>query len=367
MKKSRLFTTALCAGICLTMCGCGDLAMKEKNTTTTPQATVTGVPNGTTQQTVPPTDYNNYVATTVLPENYLGIEVETATESEVEAYIQAILEDNEKRELKTDGIVKGDVAIIDYAGYVDGEALSGLVGRSVEIIVGESGFVEGFDEGLQGIKKGESVSLALKFPEDYFDGELAGKDVVFEVEVHSIASRILPEFTDEFVTTITGGELTSTEALRTHVYNLLSEEKRYLTVVEYLVNNTFFGSMDEERLKAELEREKWVYVIRQGYTDLASFEEEMGADSCKVLWNLFDEQLRTTAKQRMALYCIATKEQLVVTEEQFMNAVAARAKEENVTTEEYLAKLDKKALMQDLLISSALELLLDRAVVKEEK
>ena len=96
-------------------------------------------------------------------------------------------------------IEKGDFAIIDFAGTVDGEAFSGGEGKGYPLEVGSNSFIPGFEDQLVGLKKGDATDVEVTFPEDYFVKELAGKEAVFKVNVQDVKRKELPELNDEYV------------------------------------------------------------------------------------------------------------------------------------------------------------------------
>lgn len=94
---------------------------------------------------------------------------------------------------------KGDLAIIDFAGTVDGEAFEGGEGKGYPLEVGSGSFIPGFEDQLVGLKKGDSTDVNVTFPEDYFSKELAGKAAVFKVNVQDVKVKEVPEVTDELI------------------------------------------------------------------------------------------------------------------------------------------------------------------------
>ena len=96
----------------------------------------------------------------------------------------------------------GDRLTIDFVGRIDGEEFEGGKGEDVQLVVGQSSFIPGFVEGLAGAKAGEERAVNAKFPEDYPETKLAGKDAVFAVKVKEVAKPIKPEINDEFAKTL---------------------------------------------------------------------------------------------------------------------------------------------------------------------
>jgi len=135
---------------------------------------------------------------------YKGVEIqkilpEEVTDEDVMDSVQATLEYHATEQEVTDRPAKeGDILSIDYVGTMDGEQFEGGTAEDQECVIGEGGYIDGFEEGLIGVSMGEQTVLELTFPEDYKE-DLAGKAVTFVVTVNSIKEEVLPEYTDAFV------------------------------------------------------------------------------------------------------------------------------------------------------------------------
>lgn len=123
------------------------------------------------------------------------------TDEAVEEQVQGLRSRHAKMVEAEEGAVieKGDFAIIDFAGTVDGEPFSGGEGKGYPLEVGSNSFIPGFEDQLVGLKKGDSTDVDVTFPEEYFVKELAGKQAIFKVNVQDVKRKELPELTDEYV------------------------------------------------------------------------------------------------------------------------------------------------------------------------
>lgn len=149
------------------------------------------------------------IKVTLKPEVKLGdykelhVEKEAAevTDEAVEEQVQGLRSRHAKMVEAEEGAVieKGDFAIIDFAGTVDGEPFSGGEGKGYPLEVGSNSFIPGFEDQLVGLKKGDSTDVDVTFPEEYFVKELAGKQAIFKVNVQDVKRKELPELTDEYV------------------------------------------------------------------------------------------------------------------------------------------------------------------------
>jgi len=100
----------------------------------------------------------------------------------------------------------GDIAVVDFDGYVDGKPLEGGKGTDHNLELGTKSFIDGFEEGIVGMRMGGNTTLHLKFPDPYHSADLAGKPVEFKVTLKQLKKKSLPELTDEFLKSIGAGE-----------------------------------------------------------------------------------------------------------------------------------------------------------------
>ena len=118
---------------------------------------------------------------------------------------------------------EGDQVKINFIGKIDSEEFEGGSAKDFPVELGSNSMIEGFEEGLIGLKKGEERVLELKFPDDYGKPELASKDVSFEIEVLEISKSILPELDEEFFKG-TGIEAKDVSEYRQQVLSRLEED-----------------------------------------------------------------------------------------------------------------------------------------------
>ena len=144
---------------------------------------------------------------TVYPEvelgEYKGLSVEKktyeVTEEEVAKKLKEMQEKNARVESKEEGTVEnGNIAVIDFKGFVDGEAFQGGEGHDYSLEIGSKTFIDTFEEQLVGAKVNDTVEVNVTFPENYGKEELNGKPAKFEVTIKEIKVKELPELDDEF-------------------------------------------------------------------------------------------------------------------------------------------------------------------------
>ena len=142
------------------------------------------------------------------------------TEEEVDSYIQSQATAEEVTD-ENAAVQDGDTVNIDYVGKIDGKEFNGGSAQGSVLVIGSDTFIDGFEDGLIGMKKGETKDLNLTFPDDYGNTDVAGKAVVFTVTLNSI-SRV-PEQDDAWVSSYTDGKYTSMDDYRAYMKESLQE------------------------------------------------------------------------------------------------------------------------------------------------
>ena len=159
---------------------------------------------------------------------YKGLEVDKVstrvTQKEVDAKIQEEAEKNAREVVVTDrAVADGDEVILDFEGFVDGEAFEGGKGENYPLTIGSGSFIPGFEEQLVGAEAEKEVEVKVTFPEDYHAEELKGKEAVFKCTVHEIKAKELPEIDDEFAAEVS--EFDTLEEYKADVKAKIKEQK----------------------------------------------------------------------------------------------------------------------------------------------
>lgn len=173
---------------------------------------------------------------------YKGFESEKVvvevTDKDIEKATNSILTPyGELKAVEDRAVKEGDYVTIDFVGYLDGKTFEGGSATDQSLTVGEGKYIEGFEEGIVGVKKGETVSIDISFPEDYGKEELNGKPVTFEITVKSIQEYILPELSEKIIKESTNNTATTVEEfneyLKDKLYKQMEFEKTYESVSKY--------------------------------------------------------------------------------------------------------------------------------------
>lgn len=170
---------------------------------------------------------------TVKPEvtlgDYKGLTVEekdfTVSDEKIEEELKQMQERAAELNVVEDGELEtGDISIIDFDGYVDGEAFEGGKAENYQLEIGSNTFIPGFEDQMVGMKKDEEKDITVTFPEEYHSAELAGKAAVFKVKVNEIKRKSIPALDDEFAKDVS--EFDTLEELKQDVKNKLEEQAK---------------------------------------------------------------------------------------------------------------------------------------------
>lgn len=294
---------------------------------------------------------------TVYPEvelgDYKGLSIEKktyeVTEEEVSKKLKEMQEKNARVETKAEGTVEnGNIAVIDFKGYVDGEAFQGGEGKDYSLEIGSKTFIDTFEEQLVGAKVNDTVEVNVTFPENYGKEELNGKPAKFEVTIKEIKVKELPELDDEFAKETS--EFDTIADLKADVTKKLEEAntERSEREFEEAVITAVAGNAKVEipEVMVEKEVDKMVQNLQQrlqyqGLT-LEQYFQFTGTDEEKMR-EYMRANAQTKVKVDLVLEAIEKAENIEATEEEIREKAVEVAKM-------YSASEDEK--MVDLLMQS---------------
>ncbi|KYC73804.1 MULTISPECIES: trigger factor [Heyndrickxia] len=268
---------------------------------------------------------------TVKPEvklgEYKGLEVEKpdteVTDEDVEEELKKLQERLAELVIKEDGEAEmGDTVVIDFEGFVDGEAFEGGSAENYSLELGSGNFIPGFEEQLAGVKTGDEKEIEVTFPEEYHASELAGKKAVFKVKVHEIKAKHLPELDDEFAQDA-DDEVETLDALKEKIKKDLKESKEHAAkhavedaVVEKAAEN---AEMDipEAMINTELNRmlQEFEQNLSAQGLNLELYYQFSGQNE-EALRNQMKEDAEKRVRFNLTLEAVANAEKLEVSDEE---------------------------------------------------
>ncbi|MGE7836785.1 trigger factor [Viridibacillus arvi] len=318
---------------------------------------------------------------TVRPEvtlgDYKGLEVtkqDTAvTDEEIEAQLKEQQERLAELVVKEDqAIVTGDTAVIDFEGFVDGEAFEGGKGDNYSLEIGSGSFIPGFEEQLVGAKTGEAKEVEVTFPEEYHAAELAGKQATFKVTINEVKGKELPELNDDLAKEI-DSEVEGLDALRTKLKEKTAAEKATASetalrdeLVEKAATN---ASMDipEAMINTEIDRmmQEFTQRLQMQGMNLDLYYQFSGQDEAALRG-----QMKTDAESRvrvsLVLEAIAEAEKIEVTEGDLTAELEKMSAQFGMDAEQIKTALGGTHVLEhDIKIQKTVEFLADNAKITE--
>ena len=282
---------------------------------------------------------------------YKGITVEKKAvrvyKADIEKELEAMAEKNAELVVVEEDVAAelGNTVVIDFKGFVDGEAFDGGEASSFELVLGSNTFVPGFEEQLIGVKTNEDREVTITFPENYV-ANLSNKEAKFEVHVNAIKKKVVPAIDDEFVADLDIEGVETVEQLKENVKEQLRTRKtnaqaqeRYDALVEQIMGNakffcnTKFLQADADKIVKDFENR----LEQQGFSldDYLVMSKKTKEDINKEAL----EQAHKNAKNAYVMDAIANAEKIVVTPADVDAKLAEFAEQYKTTVEELKKQL----------------------------
>lgn len=270
--------------------------------------------------------------------DYKSIELDkiehNVTDEMIEHELSHAQEDNARLISVDREVEKGDLLTIDFDGYLDGEQFPGGKAENYELEVGSNVFIPGFEDQLIGKNKDQDIDVNVVFPDEYHEETLAGKDVVFKVQIHDIKKKELPELDDEFAKDIS--EFDTLDEYKEDIKTRLEEElksrekveqenaivDRVMEISEIDIPNGMIESQIDDELR------QFDFRMRNQGLDLEKYLQITGGKIEDMR-----EQFRPIAEKRvradLVLEAISIAEGIEVTEEDIDNELLKMAEQYN--------------------------------------
>lgn len=308
---------------------------------------------------------------------YKGMEVDKTstrvTQKEVEAKIKEEAEKN-ARTVTVEGrpVQDGDEVILDFEGFVDGEAFEGGKGENYPLTIGSGSFIPGFEEQLVGAEAEKEVEVKVTFPEEYHAEELKGKDAVFKCTIHEIKEKQIPEIDDEFAAEVS--EFDTLDEYKADVKAKIKEQKenegkqkKEDQAVEKAVANATM-EIPEAMIDEQVRQMVNEFAQNMQYQGI-SFEQY-----CQITGMTLEKIQEETRPQavkrietRLVLEAIAKAENIEVTEERLDEEIKKMAESYNMEADklkELMGEEEKKQMLEDIAVQDAVTFLVENAVEK---
>lgn len=308
--------------------------------------------------------------------DYKGIEIEmpriVVTDEAVEEELENLRKEMAPlRNVDDRGIQENDLAVIDFEGFQNGEPMKQVKADNYSVEIGSGRNGKEFEEACIGLQKDEEATRTIRFPADFPNPMLAGKDVDFKIKVRDIKERILPELDDEFAKDV-GEEFATLADLKEHIRNKIQKERedasvgdmtdkimmKILDQYDFPVPNRLVGYEVSEQIK-QLEKQ----LERQGLT-----LESAGLSQEKLIGD-YTEASEKRVRGDFILKKIAEKEEISLSDEDINKGFGRIANKYNMPITEvkkyFQNRDDLLPFMNELLSEKIIDFLRENAIVKE--
>lgn len=286
-------------------------------------------------------------------------------DKEIDDQIADLLDKKADLELKEDGEVEdGDTTVIDFEGFVDGVAFDGGKGENYDLVIGSNSFIPGFESQMIGMKSEETKDINVKFPEDYHEESLKGKDATFKVTVHEIKKKVLPQLDDEFVKSLKFENVNTVDELRNYTKDRLTNQKKdnaerdaeeklseeLLKIVEVDLPKSMIKNEEETMVNQYEQRLMAQGLQLDQFLKITGQTKEQLKDSMK-------EDATKRVKINLALEEIAKLEKIEVTEEDINSEFTKMSEMYGMKVEDIKNYIAEEDIKDSLKLTKALDLL----------
>lgn len=308
---------------------------------------------------------------------YKGIEVDkiehNVTEEDVDKDIDAVRRQNARMITIEDRAVEnGDIANINFEGFVDGEAFAGGKGDDFDLEIGSGTFIPGFEEQIIGAQTGAEIEVNVTFPEEYHSEQLAGKPAMFKVKVNEIKKRELPEADDDFASEVSEFETMAEyrQSVKEKLEKTAAEKAETETenaVIDKVVENAEVD-IPAAMIDMQVERQLNQFAQRLSFQGL-NMDDYMRYTGTNM--DMLKEQYRPAAEKQvrgsLVLEAVMNAEGIVAEPEEVEADLVDMSKKYNMELDklkELLSDTEMENIKKDLAINKTITMLVNNAVVK---
>ena len=308
---------------------------------------------------------------------YKGVEVTKAdaevTDADVEEELKKVQDQNSRTVSVEDRAVKdGDMTVIDFEGFIDGEAFDGGKGENYPLTIGSHSFIDTFEEQMIGMNIGEEKELNVTFPEDYHAENLKGKPATFKVTVKEIKEKQLPELDDDFAQDVSDFDTLAEykDDLKKKIAERKESEAKAKKESEAIEKVVEAAKMDipQAMIDTQVNRmlEDFAMRLQQQGLSVEQYFQYTGMTADKIMEEMKPEAVKRI-KNSLVLEAVAKAENIEVSEEEFeaeLQKMADMYKMEIEKIKEFMQDAEAKQMKDDIAIQKAVELIVSSAVEK---
>ncbi len=309
--------------------------------------------------TKPEVKVNKYKGLNIKPE-----EVEV-TDEEINHELSHLLERYTELVTKDGEVKNGDVAIIDFEGFKDGEAFDGGKGENYSLEIGSNTFIPGFEEQVIGMKAGDEKDLNVTFPEDYGAKDLAGAPVVFKVKVNEVKEKKTRELDEDFFEDLGMEGIDSEDKLKAEIKESIKAQKEMDAENKYVdsllegVSKNVEVDIPEEMVNEEVDRlmGRFAEQMKMQGISLDLYYQFTGSNE-EQLRSQMEKEAFNNVLYRLMIEEIQQIEKIVVSEEEAEKEAEELAKKYQMDKEDFLKQFGGLEMVKyDLEVRKVIELL----------
>lgn len=305
---------------------------------------------------------------------YTGFSVKAQPSAVTEKEIDRQLERNQNANAELVShkgpAVKGNIAVIDYKGTLDGEAFAGGEAKDQKLTLGQGRMIPGFEEGILGHKAGDEFDIDVTFPANYQAKQLAGKKAVFHIVLHDVCVRQLPALNADFAKKV--GKVDTMEAYRAAIREQMETGRRNSAMgharTEIL---NLAGAAGEGELPSPLIEEEYnsqmqqlQFQLQMMRMSLAQYLQQV-RQSKDEFFAKVREGAERSLRGRLTMELIAAKEGLVPTDEELDKELAERAERVKKPLDEYMKGVDKEKVRMAMARTRASNFVVEHSTIEE--
>ena len=282
--------------------------------------------------------------------------------ADVKAELTRMAENAATEEVVDRAIKKGDTAVIDFEGSIDGVPFDGGKAENYSLVIGSGSFIPGFEDQLIGVKAGEEKDVVVTFPEDYHAEELKGKEATFKCKVHEVKEKSVPKIDDELAKDVS--EFETLDELKKDIKAKLLEGRKQAAEDDFTDNlftkllETMKGDIPDAMYERHIDNmvEDFGYRLQSQGMDLDNYLQmtQMNKEDFR---NLFREQAERQVKIRLALEKIMELENLEATEDDINEEYKKMAEAYGVEEDRLRKAIAKDTLIHDIKMNKAKDLI----------
>ena len=309
--------------------------------------------------------------------NYKGVEVSKAdteaTDADVEEEIKKVAEQNSRTITVEDRAVKdGDMTVIDFEGFIDGEAFEGGKGENYPLTIGSHSFIDNFEDQIIGMNIGDEKEINVTFPEDYHAEELKGKPATFKVSVKEIKEKQLPDIDDDFAQDVS--DFDTLDEYKADLKKKIAERKeaeakkqKETEAIEKIVADSKMD-IPQAMIDTQVTRmaEDFAQRLQQQGLSLEMYFKYTGLTAEKILDDMKPEAVKRI-QNSLVLEAVAKAENIQVSDDEFnaeLSKMADMYKMEVDKIKEFMGESEEKQMRDDIAIQKAVDLIVSSAVEK---